>query len=56
MSMTPEDIAEQRWEDRRRERTCAGCPQRHTSYCDGCLEGREDEESGEERETNKEAK
>ena len=27
MSMTAVELAEQRWMDRRRERTCVGCPE-----------------------------
>lgn len=33
MSMTAVELAEQRWMDRRVERTCRGCPERGTSYC-----------------------
>ena len=36
MSMTAVEIAERRWEDRRRARTCGGCPERGTSYCAAC--------------------
>lgn len=36
MSMTDVELAEQRWMDRRVERTCRGCPERGTSYCAAC--------------------
>lgn len=36
MSMTAVELAEQRWIDRRSERTCKGCPERGTSYCAAC--------------------
>ena len=50
MSMTAVELAEQRWMDRRRERTCRGCPERGTSYCASCRadmegEGGEDGEA-----------
>ncbi|MDO5313433.1 MAG: hypothetical protein Q4G55_08505 [bacterium] len=47
MSMTWLELAEQRWMDRRIERTCRGCPERGTSYCAACrsdMEGKGDEE------------
>ena len=34
--MTDVELAEQRFEDRRRARTCRGCPERGTSYCAAC--------------------
>ena len=50
MSMTAVELAEQRWMDRRVERTCRGCPERGTSYCAACRaemngEGDEDGEA-----------
>lgn len=50
MSMTDVELSEQRWRDRRVERTCSGCPERWTSYCAACRaemegEGGEDGES-----------
>lgn len=36
MSMTAVELAEQRWMDRRVERTCRGCPERGTSYYAAC--------------------
>lgn len=47
MSMTSIELSEQRWMDRRVERTCGGCPERGTSYCSACradMEGEEDED------------
>ena len=46
MSMTSVELDEQRWKDRRSERTCKGCPERGTSYCAACR----DEMNGEEAE------
>ena len=43
MSMTAVELAEQRWMDRRVERTCRGCPERGTSYCAECREEMEGE-------------
>ena len=43
MSMTAVELAEQRWMDRRVERTCRGCPERGTSYCAACREEMEGE-------------
>ena len=36
MSMTAVELAEQRWKDRRAERTCRRYPERGTSYCAAC--------------------
>lgn len=49
MSMKAVELAEQRWMDRRVERTCRGCPERGTSYFAACRadmngEGSEEEE------------
>lgn len=49
MSMTAVELAEQRWKDRRAERTCRRYPERGTSYCAACREDmdREEGEDGE---------
>lgn len=36
MSMTSIELAEERFGDRRRARTCGGCPERGTSWCAAC--------------------
>lgn len=48
MSMTEVELSEQRWEDRRRERTCRGCPERGTSHCAACRAEMDGGSAGEE--------
>lgn len=48
MSMTWLEVAEQRWEDRRRERTCMGCPERGSSWCAACRADMDGVRDGEE--------
>lgn len=60
MSMTWLELAEQRWEDCRRKRTCVGCPERGSSWCAACRadmngEGGEEEEAEGEEERHRDA-
>ena len=49
MGMTDVELAEQRFEDRRRARTCGGCPERGTPYCAACRAEMDGENNGQDK-------